>query len=312
MRTCEEYEALISAFIDGALEDGDWKELMDHMAHCPNCQAYFDDQIAIHDALQGMEAQAPADFTARVMEQVRREPRQAPAPEEPKKKVVAFPYWRRFAALAACCAVVAIAGLWAFGGRPDTGNVTAYIAAADSSRGLPAADGETDVAQGSADAEGSKDTLPDTGAAAGQESDQTSDDTQTEESSVTVDAAQPESPLENGGVRSEDTPPSVSQMYLPPADGEENENGTFPAMYSAGDTATLTTASQTAAAWVEENLGQTWVSGASYTLTEEQFAQVKALLEESGESFTEALPSGNSLDGTGENQETTYMLQAAP
>ena len=29
MRTCEEYEALISAFIDGALEDGDRKELME-------------------------------------------------------------------------------------------------------------------------------------------------------------------------------------------------------------------------------------------------------------------------------------------
>ena len=32
MRTCEEYEALISAFIDGALEDGDREELMAHMA----------------------------------------------------------------------------------------------------------------------------------------------------------------------------------------------------------------------------------------------------------------------------------------
>ena len=30
MRTCEEYEALISAFIDGALEDGDREELMAH------------------------------------------------------------------------------------------------------------------------------------------------------------------------------------------------------------------------------------------------------------------------------------------
>ena len=65
-----------SAFIDGALEDGDREELMAHMAECPDCQAYFDDQIAIHDVLQGMEAQAPADFTAKVMEQVRQEPRQ--------------------------------------------------------------------------------------------------------------------------------------------------------------------------------------------------------------------------------------------
>ena len=73
MRTCEEYEALISAFIDGALDGDSRGGLMVHMAQCPACQAYFDDQIAIHDALEGMEAQAPADFTARVMEQVRRE-----------------------------------------------------------------------------------------------------------------------------------------------------------------------------------------------------------------------------------------------
>lgn len=316
MRTCEEYQAFISAFIDGALEDGDRKELMAHMAHCPDCQAYFDDQIAIHDALQGMEAQAPADFTARVMEQVRREPRQAPVPERPEKKTVAFPYWRRFAAMAACCAVVAIAGFWAFGGQPDAGNMTADMAAADSSRGLPSAEEETDAAQGSVNTEADADTVPDTGSAAGQENDQSSDDTKTEESSVTVDAGQPESPLENGGVRSEDTPPSVSQMYLPPADGEADENGTSPAMYSAADTVTLTTSSQTAAEWVEENLGQTWVSGASYTLTEEQFAQVKSLLEESGEGFTEDQTAdgdtaANSMDGTGESQEITYVLQAA-
>ena len=136
MRTCEEYEALISAFIDGALDDDSRGELMVHMAQCPACQAYFDDQIAIHDALEGMEAQAPADFTARVMEQVRREARQPAAPEKAEKKTVTFPYWRRFAAMAACCAVVALAGFWAFGGQPDTGNVAADTAVMDTGRSL--------------------------------------------------------------------------------------------------------------------------------------------------------------------------------
>ena len=64
MRTCEEYEALISAFIDGALADEDRAELMAHMAECPACQAYFDDQIAIHDALADMEVKAPEGFAA--------------------------------------------------------------------------------------------------------------------------------------------------------------------------------------------------------------------------------------------------------
>ena len=170
MRTCEEYEALISAFIDGALDEESRAELMEHMAGCPACQAYFDDQIAIHDALEGLEAQAPAGFTARVMDQVRREPQQMAAPEAAEKKAVAFPYWRRFAAMAACCAVVALAGFWAFGGQPNAGNVAADVAAADAGRSLDdgqspdsgadsAGAGESQDAQDAADA-------PETGAAA--------------------------------------------------------------------------------------------------------------------------------------------------
>ena len=119
MRTCEEYEALISALIDGALSEEDRAELVAHMAECPACQAYFNDQLVIHDALSGLEDQAPAGFTARVMDQVRRES----APErKPEKKVVAFPLWRRYAAMAACCAVVAAAGFWAFHGRMPSAN----------------------------------------------------------------------------------------------------------------------------------------------------------------------------------------------
>ena len=101
MRTCEEYEALISAFIDGALADEDRAELMAHMAECPACQAYFDDQIAIHDALADMEVKAPEGFADRVMAQVRQESRQAPVSEKQEKKTVPFPLWRRYAAMAA-------------------------------------------------------------------------------------------------------------------------------------------------------------------------------------------------------------------
>ena len=70
MDACREYEGLISAFIDGALEDGDRAELMAHMAQCPDCQAYFDDQIAIHDVMAAMEARfrVPSGFTATLPE----------------------------------------------------------------------------------------------------------------------------------------------------------------------------------------------------------------------------------------------------
>ena len=109
MRTCTEYEALISAFIDGVLPEADRAALMEHMAVCTDCQAYFNDQIAIHDALSPMEeTPAPAELAGRIMDQVRAEPRQ-------KRKVGPFPHWQRFAALAACFAV-AVVGIWALDG----------------------------------------------------------------------------------------------------------------------------------------------------------------------------------------------------
>lgn len=101
MTPCEEYEDLVSAFIDGTLAEEDRGRLMEHMAECPACQAYFDDQIAIHDALlQEAEPLPPADLTAAVMGRVRAKKR-------------ARPHWRRWAAAAACCGLVAL-GLWQF------------------------------------------------------------------------------------------------------------------------------------------------------------------------------------------------------
>ena len=322
MRTCEEYEALISAFIDGALEDGDREELMAHMAECPDCQAYFDDQIAIHDVLQGMEAQAPADFTAKVMEQVRQEPRQVPVPEQPEKKVVAFPYWRRFAAMAACCAVVVFAGFWAFGGQPDTGNVAADVATADV-RGLPDEDTAADTPEDmpAVNGEVSGDTVPDTGSDATDTTDTAlNSDSQGESNDAPLESEQQIAPPADDMPRSDDTP-SVGQAVEPPADNGDAGGKIFPSMYSTPQTVMLTTDSQVAVTWVEETLGQSWQSGASYTLTEEQFAQVKALLEENGESFTEELPSKETTAGTvagdsntavNDQGAVTYVLQAAP
>ena len=317
MRTCEEYEALISAFIDGALDEENRAELMAHMAQCPACQAYFDDQIAIHDALEGMEAQAPADFTARVMEQVRREARQPAAPEKAEKKTVTFPYWRRFAAMAACCAVVALAGFWAFGGQPDTGTVAADTGAMDTGRSFTGSE-ETDVPPAENNADGAADDVQ--------------ADALPEGSGDTIPPASDEGSEAAGG---EDTlPPVISNsngiLQQDPAVGQsatvEGEEGKAPAMYTAKQNVpvVLTTDSQVAANWVTETLGQAWEAGASYALTEEQFAQVKALLAENGENFTEltpengtgaqdSLPAGEENGGSSEEQAAvTYVLQAAP
>lgn len=106
MRPCEEYEDLISAFIDGVLPEADRERLMEHMASCPACQAYFDDQIAIHDAFVRGEAPAPERLASAVMAQV------CSTPQRAKRKPILL-RWQSYAALAACCALVVL-GLWRF------------------------------------------------------------------------------------------------------------------------------------------------------------------------------------------------------
>jgi len=106
LRPCEEYEDLISAFIDGVLPEADRERLMEHMASCPACQAYFDDQVAIHDAFVRGEAPAPERLASAVMAQV------CSTPQRAKRKPILL-RWQSYAALAACCAL-AVLGLWSF------------------------------------------------------------------------------------------------------------------------------------------------------------------------------------------------------
>lgn len=103
MRSCEEYEELVSALVDGVLPEEDRGGLMEHMAQCPACQAYFNGLIAIHDVLSTIE-EAPEGFSAGVMELVRQTPQET-------NKVIRPRSWRRWAAVAACCAV-ALLGVW--------------------------------------------------------------------------------------------------------------------------------------------------------------------------------------------------------
>ena len=99
MHTCEEYKALVSALIDDEISDTDRVSLMAHLVECEDCRLYWEDQIAIHEAMADMSAMAPVGLADGVMARVR-ETKQ----EQPKKKVISFP--KRFAGLAACCAVV--------------------------------------------------------------------------------------------------------------------------------------------------------------------------------------------------------------
>ena len=305
MRTCEEYEALISALLDGALADEDREELMAHMAGCPACQAYFDDLLAIRTALSGLEDKAPAGFTDRVMDQVRRESRQTEEKEN-SRKTVAFPYWRRYAAMAACCAVVAIAGFWAFNGaQPSAGNVAADTASLMDSRSAPAAE---DQADGAADSGVSGD------AAGGDIADAPltgGEPAQDEPTSV---------PETDAGAAEEAGEPETFSVTTADPDADDTDSGRqedvrsehhdgkggSAATYYALETVTLTTGSPLAEAWVTENLGETWEAGASYALTVEQFDQIQVLLQTNGEAFVLARPlGGDTLADSGADDSLT-------
>ena len=80
---------------------------MEHMAACPSCQRYFDDLVAIHDALDQEEAPVPEGFAEQLMARV------GETEQEKPRKVIKVSHWRQWTAMAACCAL-ALLGLWSF------------------------------------------------------------------------------------------------------------------------------------------------------------------------------------------------------
>lgn len=118
MRSCEEFELLASLVIDEEAAPEEQADLAKHMESCPACRAYFEDLKRIHGTFVREDASLPEDFAARVMERVRETAQDSPEEKEPEtqikveKKTVPFPRRKRWAALAACCAVVVLS-VWA-------------------------------------------------------------------------------------------------------------------------------------------------------------------------------------------------------
>lgn len=251
MRTCGEYEELISAFIDGALPEREQAELMEHMAGCTGCQQYFDDQIALHDALSGLEdVPAPADLAGRVMEQVRSTAQERPARRGPGP----LPRWGRWAALAACCALVLL-GAWRLLG-PDAGFTS-----------------QSAVSSCAADT------------AAPEESEAQEEAAPALDGAVPAEARLAPKEAEDDAAPQEEAP----ALCAPAAPGTEAYRDNAKVVE---EPATLSTASPTAGRWVEEHLGLTWRAGGVYQLTEEEYAALRGALEEAGEEFSE-VPGGD-------------------
>lgn len=98
MISCERAWELLNLQLDGALSPQEEQELEKHLASCPACQKEREELAQMSQALRGLgEVQVPADFTQRVMEQVRAE-----SQEKPKVIPLLRRQVRALAGLAAC------------------------------------------------------------------------------------------------------------------------------------------------------------------------------------------------------------------
>lgn len=101
---CSEYEALISAMLDGELSREEESALHTHLKTCERCRNYLALMRAIQGAAEADAPDPPADLSGRIMASVR-----AAAPQKKKKgRILGIPV--RSLALAAAAAVVLLAG----------------------------------------------------------------------------------------------------------------------------------------------------------------------------------------------------------
>ena len=96
MNCCKEYAQTISEYLDGALGEAERAQLLEHLESCEGCRAYLGELAAMRDALRKMpEAELPAGFHEGVMAKV-----------HAKKRAKKLSVWKRYAAVAACAAIV--------------------------------------------------------------------------------------------------------------------------------------------------------------------------------------------------------------
>lgn len=105
------YKEMLSALLDGELSGAAREAALAHLDECADCRAYFEELTALRAALGDMEEyDAPEGFAAGVMARIRAGDtitriRAGGASETAKKRFLP----RRYAALAACAAVVLLA-----------------------------------------------------------------------------------------------------------------------------------------------------------------------------------------------------------
>ena len=96
MNCCKEYAQTISEYLDGALGENERAQLLEHLENCEGCRAYLAELAAMHDAFaETGEVELPAGFHESVMAKV-----------HAKARAKKLSVWKRYAAVAACAAIV--------------------------------------------------------------------------------------------------------------------------------------------------------------------------------------------------------------
>ena len=130
MLNCDKALERMSLALDAPLPLEERQELEEHLESCPECRAAYEALFQMEDALREIgETPAPAELSARVMEQIQAEaaPARRPAPRWNRAG------WRNLAGLAACA--VLCLGLWHGTGLGSRENVVDEPSAASQSAG---------------------------------------------------------------------------------------------------------------------------------------------------------------------------------
>ena len=130
MLTCEDALERMSQALDGPLPLEERQALEEHLESCPECRAAYGVLFQMEDALREIgETPAPAELSARVMEQIQAEAAPARRPASRWNRAG----WRNLAGLAACA--VLCLGLWHGAGLGSRENVVDEPSAASQSAG---------------------------------------------------------------------------------------------------------------------------------------------------------------------------------
>ena len=158
MRTCNEYEELISCMIDGELDSSTQAELHAHIETCENCKLIYQAFSGISECMKDDMAEVPENLVPSVMDKA--------APQQ--ISILQRYKWMRVVGAAACTALVIIGAgsLYLFSGGTSTNslsptqNESAVMAEAPDSRDF--SEPETDNVQATNQFEYGQGNPPDT------------------------------------------------------------------------------------------------------------------------------------------------------